>query len=43
MITVFTCLVEDCVNQGVTYQVEDAPTVVMCGGCGLELEGVPSE
>jgi len=43
MITVFTCSVGDCVNQGVTYQVEDAPSVVVCGGCGVELEGVSSE
>lgn len=43
MITVFTCSVEDCANQGVNYQIEDAPNVVMCGGCGVELEGVPNE
>jgi hypothetical protein len=42
MITVFTCTVEDCVNANVTYQVEDAPELVTCGGCGIKLEGASS-
>jgi len=39
MITVFTCKVENCTNLDLAYRVEDAPEVVICGGCGITLEG----
>ena len=42
MITVFTCFIEDCPNLGIAYQVEDAPELVTCGGCGIKLEGASS-
>jgi hypothetical protein len=43
MITLFTCTAEDCANKDITYRVEDAPGLVTCGGCGVKLDGVPSE
>jgi hypothetical protein len=43
MITIYMCTNQECDNVDITYRVEDAPTVVICGGCGVKLEGVPSE
>lgn len=43
MITIYMCTNQECDNVDVTYRFEDAPTVVMCGGCQTQLEGVPSE
>ena len=41
MITLFTCNVPECPNQGVEYRVEDAPELVVCGGCQATLTGTP--
>jgi len=43
MITIYMCTNQECDNVEITYRVEDAPSVVVCGGCKVQLEGVPSE
>jgi hypothetical protein len=42
MITLFTCTQDKCANKNIAYRVEDAPMVVVCGGCGITLNGVGS-
>lgn len=39
MITLYTCNNKDCSNNGVTYRVEDAPALMVCGGCQTALTG----
>jgi hypothetical protein len=41
MITLFTCTATECPNKDLEYRVEDAPAVVICGGCQARLTGKP--
>lgn len=43
MITVYMCTNQECDNVDITYRVEDAPSVLFCGGCQTQLEGAPDE
>lgn len=39
MITVYKCDADKCPNAGVEFRVEDAPELVVCGGCSTPLKG----
>lgn len=43
MITLFTCTQDNCPNTGLEYRVEDAPALVVCGGCQTPLTGVKED
>jgi hypothetical protein len=34
----FVCETDECPNKGIEYAVENAPELVMCGGCKEMLE-----
>jgi hypothetical protein len=41
MVQVFICVVVDCPNENVRYELTDAKHITVCGGCKAVLIGVP--